>query len=212
MKISGIYKIVNKINGKYYVGSSINVKRRWNEHKSELNKNVHINSYLQNSWNKYGKNNFDFIIIKEVSKSDLIIEEQKYLDEIKNDRKNICYNLTFQANGSPYSENECARLKMIKSLKKYYETHKSPFYKKHHTKETKLKMSLNHVNVCGENNSRFNKQIYTFFNTFTYEIFAGTQFDFRKKYNILPSCVTELVKGRSKSTKNGWKIIPNQFH
>ena len=204
-KVSGIYKIINKINGKYYIGSSKNIQRRWNEHKSELNRGIHQNSYLQNSWNKYGENNFHFVIEKEVPKQTLIMEEQKYLDKIKNNRRKICYNLEFQTHGSP-CENKSSKLKMIRSLKKYYETHSSPFLGKHHTEETKLKMKSNHPNVCGKNNSRFNKIIYNFSNESTKENFIGTQFDFRKKYNLLPSCVSELIKGKAKSTKN-WILI-----
>ena len=57
-KISGIYKIVNKVNGKYYVGSSNDVlKTRFYEHKRLLTKNKHFNVKLQNAWNKYGESN-----------------------------------------------------------------------------------------------------------------------------------------------------------
>jgi hypothetical protein len=34
IKIKGIYKIINKIDGKYYVGSSSNIYKRWNAHKN----------------------------------------------------------------------------------------------------------------------------------------------------------------------------------
>ena len=68
MKISGIYKIINKINGKYYVGSSVNIKdypnNRWSRHIADLNANRHHNDYLQRAWNKYGQDAFEFIIIE----------------------------------------------------------------------------------------------------------------------------------------------------
>ena len=47
IKISGIYKIINKTNGKYYVGSSVDVFRRWNSHLNHLIKNKHNNTHLQ---------------------------------------------------------------------------------------------------------------------------------------------------------------------
>ena len=50
---SGIYKILNKINGKFYIGSAVNFKRRFARHKRLLNINCHPNEYLQNAWNKY---------------------------------------------------------------------------------------------------------------------------------------------------------------
>ena len=92
-KISGIYKIVNRTNGKYYVGSSNNIKRRWINHKYMLNKNYHDNKHLQSSWNKYGSGNFEFIIVEYVSENDLIDVEQKYLDVVKielNKTYNVC--------------------------------------------------------------------------------------------------------------------------
>ena len=45
-KISGIYKIINKVNGKYYVGSAKNIRGRWNGHKHLLNRNIHIQPVL----------------------------------------------------------------------------------------------------------------------------------------------------------------------
>ena len=62
--VSGIYCIENKINNKKYIGQSIDIDRRWQEHKNELNRNAHANQYLQNAWNKYDAFNFDFYIIK----------------------------------------------------------------------------------------------------------------------------------------------------
>lgn len=95
-KISGIYKIINKVNQHYYVGSSSFIKRRWRDHKYELNKDKHDNSHLQRAWNKYGKNNFEFIIIEFVEESQLFIVEQTYLDIAKLE-KDVSYNMNFIA-------------------------------------------------------------------------------------------------------------------
>jgi group I intron endonuclease len=65
---SGIYKIVNKINGKSYYGSSIDFDERWTNHKRQLNTNKHKNNHLQRSYNKYGIDNFIFLIIEYVEK------------------------------------------------------------------------------------------------------------------------------------------------
>jgi len=51
---SGIYQIKNTLNGKFYVGSAVNIKQRWSTHISSLNKNNHHSGHLQNAWNKYG--------------------------------------------------------------------------------------------------------------------------------------------------------------
>ena len=95
MKISGIYKILNKVNGKYYIGSSNDINNRWTSHKKMLRRNQHDNQHLQYAWNKYGENNFDFLVLNECSNSELLVIEQKYLDN--NSIKDNLYNLSFIA-------------------------------------------------------------------------------------------------------------------
>lgn len=80
--ISGIYKITNKVNGKFYIGSSNNIRKRWRHHKSNLKNGSHINIHLQRSYNKYGEESFSYEIIKELRAIPSLIlkEEQKLLD------------------------------------------------------------------------------------------------------------------------------------
>jgi len=111
-KISGIYKIINKINNKYYVGSSKNISKRFKEHKTYLKGHYHFNSHLQYSWNKYGENNFEFILIEHVLPDQLLTTEQKYLN-ISN--KSNSYNASFIA-GRPEMSLE-TRLKISNSHK-----------------------------------------------------------------------------------------------
>jgi group I intron endonuclease len=59
----GIYKITNKMNNKNYIGESLDVKRRWDEHIEHLNNNKHHSYKLQQDWNKYGQDNFEFGVI-----------------------------------------------------------------------------------------------------------------------------------------------------
>lgn len=66
-QVSGIYKITNKIDGRSYIGRAINIGRRWNAHRGDLNKNIHRNRHLQNAWNKYGSQNFTFEILLDLS-------------------------------------------------------------------------------------------------------------------------------------------------
>lgn len=80
---SGIYRIINLINEKFYVGSAKNFYVRSNLHKSQLKRNIHFNKHLQSSWNKYGEENFKFEIIKECSKEELITNEQHFIDVLK---------------------------------------------------------------------------------------------------------------------------------
>jgi group I intron endonuclease len=86
----GVYKIKCTLNNKAYIGSSINIHKRWAKHKSNLNKNKHINSHLQNSWNKYGISAFEFSIIEEnISLNDLLKREQFHIDNCDGELFNI---------------------------------------------------------------------------------------------------------------------------
>lgn len=60
----GIYMILCLSNSKAYIGRSINIKRRWYGHKEHLRKNIHTNSYLQNCYNKYGKDSIIYLVIE----------------------------------------------------------------------------------------------------------------------------------------------------
>ena len=102
-KIAGIYKIVNKINGKYYVGSSndiVSTGGRWWEHRHKLKRNIHNNHHLQRAWNKYGENNFEWIIIAQnISPNNLRKIEQMYLNICRQNPR-LVYNEIFEAVGS----------------------------------------------------------------------------------------------------------------
>jgi group I intron endonuclease len=76
----GIYSITNTITGTIYYGQSVNINKRFGKHKSTLNNNKHDNDHLQNAWNKYGKENFEFkpIEIIEDATIDLTPIEIKY--------------------------------------------------------------------------------------------------------------------------------------
>lgn len=93
---SGIYLIKNKINNKIYVGSALNIKRRFSEHKRRLIKNYHHNKKLLRAWKKYGENNFEFSILEKTDTKSLIEREQYYLNVLLKADKNSKY---FEKNG-----------------------------------------------------------------------------------------------------------------
>ena len=76
----GIYKIINELNQDCYIGSSIKIKSRWTRHKKDLKNGNHHSIILQRSVEKYGIENFKFLILEECLKEDLLIREQYYLD------------------------------------------------------------------------------------------------------------------------------------
>ena len=79
----GIYKIINTVSGKQYVGSAVNLKERKWKHWSALKGGKHDNSYLQRAWNKYSENAFEFRIVGKCRPEDLIRLEQEVMDHLK---------------------------------------------------------------------------------------------------------------------------------
>jgi group I intron endonuclease len=92
--MKAIYVIKNKENKKVYVGSSIDLNKRWATHRYKLDQKKHPNVYLQNSWDKNGESSFEFSIVEEVEKSeDLIFREQHFIDLHKAADRDFGYNI-----------------------------------------------------------------------------------------------------------------------
>ena len=70
----GIYKIENKINGKIYIGQSIHIERRWQEHCRPS-----TSSMIANAIKEYGKENFTFEVLEECSAEELNTKEEEYI-------------------------------------------------------------------------------------------------------------------------------------
>ena len=103
-KICGVYKITNAVNGKFYIGSSNNIKNRWYQHKKSLNEGIHGNIHLQNAWNKYGGQNFVFEILEECNPQHQFEREQFYLNNL-NPFDNNGYNIVRQISKEHMSDN-----------------------------------------------------------------------------------------------------------
>jgi group I intron endonuclease len=96
-----VYQITNTANGRMYVGSTVNLKKRWSSHRRELRKNGHVNGRLQNAYNKYGAECFRFSIVELVSDTAKLLErEQFWIDNHKSSDKNIGYNIAHFAGPS----------------------------------------------------------------------------------------------------------------
>jgi len=88
----GIYKIVNLLDAKLYVGMSVDVESRIRRHRQELDKNKHPSIHLQNAWNKYGAENFEFGIIEECSNEVLAGREKYWVSFLKVEDRRFGYN------------------------------------------------------------------------------------------------------------------------
>lgn len=66
-----------------YIGSSVNIYKRWSNHCWQLRNNKHSNRYLQNAWNKYGEQNFKFEILELCDPIKQFELEQDYLNKFK---------------------------------------------------------------------------------------------------------------------------------
>ena len=142
--MTGIYKIVNIENQKFYIGSAKDMHQRWSAHKSLLNRQAHHNSYLQNAWNKYGESCFEFEVVEEVSDvGKLVKREQHWLDKTK--ACEIGYNL------QPFAHNSLGRILSEETKNKI----RAKSIGRKHNKETRIKMAKSRL---GEKNGMYGKK------------------------------------------------------
>lgn len=131
----GIYGIENQINGKIYIGQTgENFLRRYWHHRWKLKNNSHDNVHLQNAWNEYGEDNFNYIVLKTVEDKSLLDNlEIQYIGHFK--EIGLRYNMLLGGGGRrgfKMSEN---------TKKKIAEKNHKHMLGNRHSKETRKKMS-----------------------------------------------------------------------
>jgi len=149
---SGIYIIRNIINGKNYIGSTVNLERRKKEHFRELRTGNHDNSHLQMAYNRYGEDNLIFSILEYVDNTKLLVDiEERLINIYRANDKNYGYNIREHASSNlGFRHSLETRERISDSVKGC----KNPNFGKHPSKETKTKMSLSH---SGEKNPNFGR-------------------------------------------------------
>lgn len=91
MSSNVIYKIRNVVNGKFYVGSAVDTRTRFRQHRKLLRKGTHHCKHLQAAWNKYGEDAFKFEVVEHVGcREQLESREELWLTEHVG--KPYCYN------------------------------------------------------------------------------------------------------------------------
>ena len=160
MKIVGIYKITNLIDGKIYIGQTVNYRKRANAHISYLKKGTHHNSHLQRAFDKYGEGSFEIDLITECKISELDSMERRYIKEYNCLNREHGYNLL--GGGQKYREFTLeVREKMSKARKgkPFTEEHKRNIslgnkgkqISKKSIEKTRLTKKMRKVH-CGEKN------------------------------------------------------------
>jgi group I intron endonuclease len=170
----GIYKIINVINNKFYVGSAENFTRRKRIHWWMLRKGNHANKHLQSAWLKYGEQAFTFVIVEEFPvEVDILVAENVWLKEHVG--KDYCYNIATDATapttgwsgeknpmwGKTFSHTEKAKAKISAASSERVQTEEEKAKRRksmrgHHVSaSTKAKIS---ATLSGEGNFWYGKK------------------------------------------------------
>ena len=140
MKIIGIYKITNIITNDFYIGSSKDVKHRWENHKCTSTWKNYPNNPLYLDMKKYGVDKFDFEILAEAESEQLKEKEQWFIETLKPTYNN------YNAKGIDFERQKEYRKKYQKSdkhkeyNKKYQKSDKHKEYNKKYQKEYQNKI------------------------------------------------------------------------
>lgn len=176
---SGIYKILNKITEKFYIGSAVNFKSRWTQHKGKLRSNTHPNKYLQASWDLHGEKAFEFIVLEYCEKVKIPEREQYWIDTTNCCDRSTGYNL-YAIAGSPlgtkwteerkeaarkrmagfrHTEEAKARMREIQKNRSVHINAKISFSKTGHavSEETKNKIKIANIHLGTEEFKRKQK-------------------------------------------------------
>lgn len=136
----GIYCIINVQNQKKYIGKSINIAQRIANHVNGLNKeSKDENRFLINSWNKYGKDNFYYIILEEfetINESKIKERELFWMDTYSTTNSKFGYNLRRDSSTKMIVHEDT-----IKLVKGKFSGEKNPNFGKKWTEEMKLELS-----------------------------------------------------------------------
>jgi len=123
--MQGIYKVTNKINGKIYIGQSVNIEDRWRNHKFKpfYEKSGQYNSLFYKAIRKYGIENFIFEVVEECKKEELDEKEKYWIKYYDSNNLEKGYNLTDGGESQTFSILTQEQVNQIYELLK--ETNKS---------------------------------------------------------------------------------------
>jgi len=117
-KIIGVYKISNTLcpEGKYYIGYSCDIHKRWGTHKSTLKTNKHCNIRMQRAYDKYGTECFTYEILQECeTEEEAKNVELSYLEDLT--KRDKLYNLHYNSSGGDLMTYHPDREEIIEKIK-----------------------------------------------------------------------------------------------
>jgi hypothetical protein len=184
-----------------YIGQSVYIENRYSRHLSQLKKETHINLHLLRAYKLYGKDKFELIVLEKCTKSDLPIKEQKWINKFQRDK---LYNLVFNI--------------------QFMQGENNPFYGKHHSDETKMKLSSNRIGkYTGKNGNKVSLEtkIKMVRNNSTTKLTVENALEIKNLllngkshqeianlFNISRSVITRISNGKRWSNITGGPVVP----
>jgi group I intron endonuclease len=130
---SGIYTITHVATGRRYVGSAVDLRKRWKEHRRGLDSGKHHSRFLQRQWAKDGADAFKFTVALYCDRENLLMYEQALIDFYMPE-----YNSAPKAGSQlGYRHSAETRKRMSQARRKDF----SPMAGRHHTDETRRRIS-----------------------------------------------------------------------
>lgn len=124
-KVSGIYKIINKIDGKIYVGQTQNYHKRKQKHLAALRANSHFNTHLQRAFNKYGEKAFEISLLCECEIEELDRLEVEWISALRCADREYGYNLMYGGQVfRSFTPEIRMRMSMVNRGKKFSKEHR----------------------------------------------------------------------------------------
>lgn len=139
-----IYRIRNISNGHYYIGSTVDSRKRFWEHRKQLRLGTHVCVYLQRAWNKYGEDFFKFEIVEQLaSRDELFPAEQRLLDE--HFGKDYCYNVAAYADAPMRDASPELRQRLAEKTRAWHQVNQHPRLGIKLTQEERQRISVSRV-------------------------------------------------------------------
>jgi len=113
-RCSGVYDILNTVNGKLYVGSTVfTIRNRLIDHRHRLRRGVHPNRHLQAAWNKYGEAWFRFRVREVCTPQECLDRETYWIGSLRATDTRCGYNVCREGcNRQGVRHSAAARMKM----------------------------------------------------------------------------------------------------